>query len=284
MKQFMIITNRNKDKDLETATGIRNYLIEAGAECIIDEGSKTEGEGYTDSLGVPKSTECVIVLGGDGTMLQAARDLIDMEIPFMGINLGTLGFLAEVDRDGIPEALDHLLKDHYTIENRMMLLGKCFHEQQQIDLSHSLNDIVITRKGSLQIIHFTIYVNEQLLHRYSADGMIAATPTGSTGYSLSAGGPIVNPKAQLIVLTPICPHSMQNRSIVLSANDQIMIEIETGGDGREQEVEAIFDGNHKVSLTTGDRLEISCSEKTTGIVKLRKESFLEILNKKLGES
>lgn len=284
MKHFLIITNRNKDKELETAKWIRSYLEDHKAQCMIDEGSKMEGEGYTDPAGIPQDTECVIVLGGDGTLLQAAIDLIDTAVPLMGINLGTLGFLAEVDRNGIPEALDRLLTGQYSIENRMMLLGKGFQDHKVIDCSHALNDIVITRKASMQIIHFSLYVNGQLLHRYSADGMIVATPTGSTGYSLSAGGPIVNPQAGLIVVTPICPHSMQNRSIVLSKHDRIMIEIEAGTDGREQEVEAIFDGSHKVLLKTGDYIEISCSDKTTGIVKLRKQSFLDILNRKLGES
>ena len=284
MKHFLIITNRNKDKELQTAKWIRDYLKEHGAEGIIDEGSKTDGEGYTDESLVPKDTECVIVLGGDGTLLQAAIDLIDTEIPFMGINLGTLGFLAEVNRTGIQEALDGLLAGNYGIENRMMLLGKCIQEGTVTDSSHALNDIVITRKASMQIIHFNLYVNGQLLHRYNADGIIAATPTGSTGYSLSAGGPIVNPVANLIVVTPICSHSMQNRSIIFSAEDKITIEIEANREGKTQEVEAIFDGSHKVLLRTGDYVEISCSEKTTGIIKLRKESFLEILNKKLGES
>ena len=284
MKQFLIVTNRNKDKELETAKWIQNYLQTHGAECTIDVGSKTKGEGYTDASLVPKGTECVIVLGGDGTLLQAAIDLIDIEIPFMGINLGTLGFLAEVNRNGIPEALECLLKENFGIENRMMLHGRSVCGGQVVDSSHALNDIVITRKASLQIIHFNIYVNGQLLHHYSADGIIAATPTGSTGYNLSAGGPIVNPVANLIVVTPICPHSMQNRSIVFSAEDKITIEIESNREGKGQEVEAIFDGSHKIPLKSGDYLEICRSEKTTQIVKLRRESFLEILHKKLGES
>ena len=130
-----------------------------------------------------------------------------------------------------------------------------------------------------------IILNEKHLHCYHADGILVATPTGSTGYNLSAGGPIVNPCARLMVLTPICPHSMQNRSIVFSAEDQIRIEVEerrepvpAGG------IEVIFDGGHQITLKAGDRVEIAQSEKTTGIIKLHKESFLEILNKKLGES
>ena len=226
--------------------------------------------------------DCVLVLGGDGTLLQAAVDLADLSVPFLGINLGTLGFLAEVNKDDIEQALSKLLKGEYEIENRMMLVGYYGSGQEEEQYNtRALNDIVITRKGTLQIITFTISVNGQFLHRYSADGMIVATPTGSTGYNLSAGGPVVDPKAQLMVISPICPHSMQHNSIVLSPEDEITIEIETGHDGIKQEVEAIFDGSHRVTLCTGDKIIIKRSEKTTGIVKLNKASFLEILHRKM---
>ena len=147
-----------------------------------------------------------------------------------------------------------------------------------------MNDIVISRCGSLQILKFHIYVNGQFLNTYSADGMIVATPTGSTGYNMSAGGPIVEPGARLLLLTPICPHTLNTRSIVLSAEDEIVIEIPEGRDGHEQSVEANFDGSHKVTLKTGDRIEISKAVKTTGILKLNTESFLTVLHKKMSES
>ena len=241
------------------------------------------GESYTDITRVSEDTDCVIVLGGDGTLLQAAADLGDRDIPFLGINLGTLGFLAEVNVSDIEEALDQLIRDDFLIEKRMMLLGKSYAGEEKLDETRALNDIVITRKGSLQIIYFNIYVNGQFLHRYHADGIIVATPTGSTGYNLSAGGPVVEPKASLILISPICPHSMQNRSIVLSPDDTVTIEIEKSRDGSEQEVEAIFDGSHKVALRTGNKLIIKKSERTTGIVKLSQMSFLEILHRKMSD-
>lgn len=285
MKNFLIITNRTKDPDGKVTREIVDYLKAHDAVGITDEGSKLTGEGYTEVSRVPQDIDCVIVLGGDGTMLQAAIDLIERDIPFVGINLGTLGFLSEVNRSDIRTALDSLLMDRYEIEKRMMLLGEVYSGDHRKESFCALNDIVITRKGSMRINYFNIFVNGQHLHRYHADGILVATPTGSTGYSLSAGGPIVNPSAKLMVLTPICPHSMQNRSIVFSAEDQITIEIE---EKKEQmgssEIEVIFDGGHQIALEPGDCVCIGQSKKTTGIVKLRKESFLEILNKKLGES
>ena len=216
-------------------------------------------------------------------MLQAAADLADSHVPFLGINLGTLGFLTEVNKNDIETALGRILEGDYEIEKRMMLVGVSYGAQGEKDNTRALNDIVITRKGSLQIIKFNISVNGQFLHKYHADGMIVATPTGSTGYNLSAGGPVVDPKAQLIVLSPVCPHSMQHSSIVLSPEDEVTIEIETGHDGANQEVEAIFDGSHRVSLFTGDKIVIRRSEKTTGIMKLNQASFLENLHRKMSD-
>ena len=201
MEHFYVITNPTKDAELKTACSIREYLTRQGKSCIVDMGTKESGqEGYTDKEKVSPEVDCVIVLGGDGTLLQAVTDLAEREIPFLGINLGTLGFLAEVNKSGIEDALERLIRDDYEIENRMMLLGKSYGAQGLKDEARALNDVVITRKGSLQIINFNIYVNGEFLHRYHADGMIVCTPTGSTGYSLSAGGPIVEPRANLIVL------------------------------------------------------------------------------------
>ena len=284
MEFFYVISNPTKDSELQTAYSIQEYLTAHGKKCMVDEGTrKSDNELYTYQKQVSREVDCVIVLGGDGTLLQAATDLADRDIPFLGINFGTLGFLAEVNRTGIEDALEKLIAGQFEIEKRMMLCGKTYGTQGIKDEARALNDVVITRKGSLQIIHFSIYVNGQFLHHYHGDGIIISTPTGSTGYSLSAGGPIVEPKANLILLSPICSHSMHNRSIVLSPEDVVTVEIERNKDGEDQEVEAIFDGCHKVSMHTGDKIELKKSEKTTGIVKLSQMSFLEVLHKKMSD-
>lgn len=284
MDHFYVITNPAKDTDLKVTHFIRDYLIKQGKTCVIDTGGDNKNqEGYTDQSRVDAKTDCVIVLGGDGTLLQAAADLVNMDIPFLGINLGTLGFLAEVNVSETEEALNRLIQNDYEIEERMMLCGTGPIGTPRKEEARALNEIVITRKGSLQIINFNIYVNGQFLHRYHADGVIVATPTGSTGYSLSAGGPIVEPRANLILVSPICPHSMQSRSIVLSSEDTVMIELEAGRDENRREVEAIFDGSHKIPLQAGDRVEIRKSRKTTGIIKLSQMSFLEALHKKMSD-
>ncbi|MCI9097099.1 MAG: NAD(+)/NADH kinase [Lachnospiraceae bacterium] len=284
MKFFYVIANSTREGALTTAGFIRDYLENLGIACVVDAGTpRLDRDGYTYREQVSPQVDCIIVLGGDGTLLQAAVDLAELDIPFLGINMGTLGFLTEVNKDGIKSALEKLIREEFTIEKRMMLLGRSYEAENVKDETRALNDIVITRRGSLQIINFNIYVNGQLLHRFHGDGVIVATPTGSTGYSLSAGGPIVEPKAELILLTPICPHSMHNRSIVLSSKDRVTVEIESSRDGETQEVEAIFDGCHKVLLRTGEKIEIRKSKKTTGIVKLSQVSFLEVLHRKLSD-
>ncbi len=284
MKYFYVIANRTREGAAAAAGFIRDYLQKLGMVCVVDTGTpKPDRGGYTYREQVSPEVDCIIVLGGDGTLLQAAVDLAELDIPFLGINMGTLGFLTEVGRDGIEGALQKLVDGEFSIEKRMMLLGRSYGAQGPEDEARALNDIVITRKGSLQIINLNIYVNSQLLHQFHGDGVIVATPTGSTGYSLSAGGPIVEPQAEMILLTPICPHSMQNRSIVLSSRDKVTVEIESSREGEVQEVEAIFDGCHKAALRTGERIEIRKSQKTTGIVKLSQVSFLEVLHRKLSK-
>lgn len=163
----------------------------------------------------------------------------------------------------------------------MMLDGRACFSDGRVQEGWALNDIVIARSGSLQIIRFDIYVNGQFLNSYNADGMIVTTPTGSTGYNLSAGGPLVEPGARLIMLTPICPHSLQQRSIILSPEDVIDIQIPEDRRGERQTVEANFDGSQVVQLHTGDRLRVVRSEKVTEFMKLNQVSFLDVLHRKM---
>ncbi len=304
MKHFYLITNEIKDPQGQYTERITTYLRARGGEVTcVDNTSEAIGAVIhtSDTPGTEAAddtktgcTECALVLGGDGTLLRVARNMMDSDIPLLGMNLGTLGYLAEVETGSIEQALDRLLADTYTREERMMLEGRVSLQDkaermtehaadEDMEENYALNDIVISRCGSLQILTFDIYVNGQFLNCYSADGMIVATPTGSTGYNMSAGGPIVEPAANLLLLTPICPHTLNTRSIVLAPEDEIRIEIPQGKDGRMQTVEANFDGSHKVLMRTGDSIMIRKALKTTGILKLNTESFLAVLHKKMSE-
>ena len=282
MKHFYVITNAQKDPTHKVAQRIREYLQSRNVTCTIQGEEEHPFGSYksTNPEKVPEDVDCVLVLGGDGTVLRAARDLVDRHLPLFGVNLGTLGYLAEVDQEHVEEALDHLILDEYITEDHMMLKGVVWQEGREILSDVSLNDIVIARSGKIRVMDFKIYVNDRFLNDYSADGIIISTPTGSTGYNLSAGGPIVSPAASLILITPIAPHTLNARSVILpdTANVKVVI-------GRRKESEEVaevsFDGDTTVDMTCGDAVEIEKAQSTVQFVKVDQISFLETLRRKM---
>ncbi len=284
MKNFYVLTNIDKDPGFEKTKAIKQFLELRGKKCMYEEIAYSSEKTQTDECWqkkIPADTECVLVLGGDGTLIQAAGLLARRSIPLIGINLGTLGYLAEVEKDNIFQMLEHLLNEEYEIVERMMLSGESYINKKKISTHSALNDIVITRSGALRIVSFKIFVNGKLLNVYDADGIIVSTPTGSTAYNLSAGGPIVEPEAKVILITPICPHTLNERAIVLSAEDDVRIEV---GNGKHQDTaEVSFDGSHACSLATGDYVEIRRAREVTKIIKMSKESFLDVLSRKMSE-
>ena len=282
MKTFYIIANSGKAECLRLASEIAEYLTEHGQNCLIRNGggnADREEKAYDPEVG--KDVDGILVLGGDGTHLRAARDLAGRNIPFLGINLGHLGYLAEIEEQNVYSALDRLIEGSYSVENRMMLEGTVHVDGQDVAKDLALNDIVLDRSGSLRVVNYDVYVNDQYLNSFTADGMIVSTPTGSTGYSLSAGGPIISPTASMLVLTPICPHTLNSRSIVFSGDDRIRIQIGEGRRGGPDQACVTFDGDTSVELKTGDYVEIVRSGEVTPILKINQISFLEVLRDKL---
>ena len=284
MDKFYIIANSEKEECAAFRSEVAEYLKEHGKECGYQEdhaAARAEGYRFTHPDLVPEDVEGVIVLGGDGTVIQAARDLARRDVPFLGVNMGTLGYLTEVEAKEYKAALDSLMNGEYHLEERMMLDGLVTGDGQEKYRSKALNDIVISRSGVLRIINFQIFVNGRYLKSYNADGMIISTPTGSTGYNLSAGGPIVEPGAHMLLITPICAHSLNTRSIVLSGDDVIEVVIGPGRKMEEERAVATFDGDTAVELVTGERIVIKKSQRNTKLIKLNDRSFLEVLSKKL---
>lgn len=288
MKHFLIYTNAHKDQGLETTSRIRSYLEGRGQRVSLrvkeTDWKEKPGQEEGDVSDIPGDIDCMLVLGGDGTVLQAARETKGLQVPLIGVNLGTLGYMTEIEPAGLEEALERLLQGDYVCQKRMMLKGKTYHSSGVCEEDWALNDIVLSRSGPLQIMRYNIYVNGQFLHDYAADGIIVTTPTGSTGYNLSAGGPLVEPGARLMVLTPICPHSLNQRSIVLSAQDVIEIDIPEGKEGKIQVAKAHFDGCHQIELKTGDSIRIVQSEEAAEFIRLNQVSFLEVLHKKMRQA
>ena len=293
MKYFYIVTNRFKDPDGVNTRKIAHFLRSKGAECVCQieqEQAFNKTGSYSDVRLVPDNTECVIVLGGDGTLIQASRELSEKDIPFIGVNIGTLGYLTDTDMSSFEETLESLLRDDYEIDRRMMLDGCIYRGEERIFSDMALNDVVINRNGALRIIDFDIYVNGEYLNTYSADGVIVSTATGSTAYSLSAGGPIIQPTARLIMVTPICPHSLNQRSIIFAADDEIMIEMKdnkslsgrmTGSLKNDSARVATFDGESFCEVVTGDRIVITQSKRISRFVKTSRISFLERIRNKM---
>ena len=285
MKKFALLTNYSKDKRLVYTRMIKTYITENGGSYwiprYISEPDK-DGDQRYDFSDMPEDIECVLVLGGDGTLLQAARELLQRHIPLLGINLGTLGFLTSAEKSELPKCLDSVLDDSCSIDERMMLEGVAYHGSEKIQMNIALNDVIIARAGFSRLVELKIYVNGELLSIYNADGIIVSTPTGSTGYSLSAGGPIIFPQTDVIVITPICPHSLQARSLVVSGEDRIMIEIGRRRKTQKEEAMVTFDGRSAQELETGDRIEIYKAQETTQRIRLKGRSFYQVLQNKIG--
>lgn len=274
MERFFIITNDGKDLGQRVTERIIHILESRGKTCLR---CRKDEEKRIIRDSIPEEFDCAVVIGGDGTLIEVARALHGRNIPILGINMGTLGYLAEVEVNHIEEALDRLLAGEYAIEDRMMLEGDLTGEGRDV----ALNDIVVARNGDLRLIHFKLYVNGELLNSYEADGIIISTPTGSTAYNLSAGGPIVEPTAAMIVITPICSHALNTSSIVLSAEDELVIEIGKGKHGRLEEACIAFDGADMLTMAEGDTVVIKKAASGAKIVKLSRVSFLETLRRKM---
>ena len=270
MKNFILITNEEKDIDLKLSKQMIEHIEAKGGRAKV----------FTDFQisDIPADTECILVLGGDGTLIRVATKVESLEIPLIGVNLGTLGYLCELEDATVMGALDRLMQDDYMMEKRIMLTG---HKENCTNSKVALNDIVIHRAGTLQILSLNVYVNGEFLNTYHADGIIVATPTGSTGYSMSAGGPIVDPKGQMLLLTPNNAHNLNAKSIVLSAEDEIEIEIGSRRMQKDEKAWVSFDGDTVEELSVGERFIISKAINHTKICKLNKKSFLEILRKKM---
>ena len=277
MRHFYIIANYDKEYVLEAETFIRSYLEGKGAQCTVQPAFPQDClNRHTGSAMVPPEVQCVITIGGDGTLIQAARDLAGRDIPMVGMNRGHLGFLNQISRqEDIAPVMDALLEDRYQLESRMMIQGEAVRDGQTVMCDIALNEIAVTRKDALKALRFKVYVNDDFLNEYSADGILVATPTGSTAYNLSAGGPVIAPGAKMMVLTPICSHALNARSIVLAPEDSVRIDFVNGGQV------AAFDGDTFIELEKGDSIRIKRSEMHTIMVKLKQISFMQNLSNHL---
>ena len=253
----------NTDTFKELAVNTRNELVGAADDLDIE---------VVQDI---SKADIVLSIGGDGTFLETSK-ITDK--PIIGVNTGTLGYLTEVNPDNLKSSLIDILNGNYHIENRMMLEGKVIKQNgDEIRIPEALNEIAIS-KNINGVVRFDVLVNEKLINSYTADGILVCTPTGSTAYNLSCGGPIVDPTAEILTLTPIAPHTVINRSIVLSNESVVKIKIT---ELRNKTSAYVLRDGIEIEIESGDVVEIKKSARTTKIIKLEERSFIDTIRESI---
>lgn len=259
------------------------YIEEKGGSfhrLKVKSGSAELMENFTDITDLPKDADCVMVLGGDGTIIQAARELAETGVPILGVNLGTVGFLAEVELAHIYKAIDAVMAGRYKLEKRFMLKGSVIKDAKIVYEANALNDIVVARGNLVRAISTTVYIDGNPMSSLHGDGIIVTTPTGSTGYNLSAGGTIILPDAEVFGIHPICPHSLNSRGVITSSASKIDIDVEWNKRSEPDEAIVSFDGNKGIRLMPGDKVQIMKSELTVPFLRINDFNFFESYRKK----
>lgn len=280
MKKIAIIPNNIKDIGLLVTKRVVDYLL-GKAELYMENKFSVTGMkvNYVKKSAIFENVDLMIILGGDGTILQEAAACAKYGIPVMGINLGKVGFLTEIECDNIENALNKLLAEEYTIEKRMLIKLEIRREGKTVCVHNALNDVVVSKPSGAKLIDMELYAGDELVNRYIADGLIIATPTGSTGYSISAGGPVVDPSMTLYIATPICPHMLSARSAVLSADKPIVIRLDSAYPDNEAVVTA--DGDVQGYISSADEVAVLKSKYEFQLIRTGRQSFYNTLISKL---
>lgn len=279
MKAIGIFSNSKKDIDHIGARKVYEILSEK-YEVICAEDIGIDGITVVSKEEFSARAEAVIVLGGDGTILNVARMVCRHNIPILGINMGNLGFLAEIDKKNLESCIKKFMEGNYKLEKRSMIYASVERNGEIVGKCNALNDIVISCAKYKRMIELDIFINNIKVDNYWADGIIASTPTGSTAYSLSAGGPIVDPTLGVTVLTPICPHTLSTRSIIMPIGKQIKILLK--GKVKRGSILTI-DGQEGFDLHYGDVIRICESKYKVTFIKIKNRSFYTVLKKKMSE-
>ncbi|HEX9062241.1 MAG TPA: NAD(+)/NADH kinase [Clostridia bacterium] len=280
MKNIGIIANQDRDIDLQNTIHLVETISKFGAQPLVSASisEKTGAKSGGSEEEVIEASDVVMVLGGDGTFLKTARIAYPKKKPLLGVNLGNLGFLTEVDKKETSSAVESLVTENYQIEERMMLDSSVIRDGNTIAYDVALNDIVIARGALSRILHVKAYVNDTVIDMFPGDGLIVSSPTGSTAYSLSAGGPIVEPDTELIIVTPICPHILYSRAFVTTGDRVIRAEIE---EVVCYDAMVTVDGQTGYTIQGGDIIEVKRSSHKVRMVNLGRRDFFNILRKKI---
>lgn len=278
-----VFPNLNNNGVRELAFDVIKILTDGSADVYVQneykpifKSTKAKFENVDKAMSL---CDCAIAIGGDGTTLNIAKKAAFLNKSALGINAGRLGFMSGIERDEL-SLLTKLINKEYIIDERTMLKATIKKDGEVLSSHHCLNDIVVSRGNFARLIDVTITCDGRSVSNMRSDGVIISTPTGSTAYSMAAGGPVVSPEADCIIETPICPHSLMDRSIIFSADKELIV---TANNDQNNSPIMTVDGQEAVNLTPGCQIHIKKSDITTKLIKLKPENFYEILNKKIIE-
>ena len=283
MKKIAIFAKVHDPRCLGIAEDLTEWLAGRGITASVEDHlskrlRRPSAAESAESSEIARDADLVVVLGGDGTLIAAARLVGDREVPILGVNLGSLGFLTEITLDELYPSVERCLEGDFEVSERMMLLASVERQGEVVELHRVLNDVVINKGALARIIDMETAVSGRYLTTFKADGLIISTPTGSTGYSLSANGPILHPELECISITPICPHTLTNRPLVMAGDARISITLASSMD------DAVFltlDGQVGVKLVCGDVVQIRRAGQVTRLVQSRSKDYFEVLRTKL---
>ncbi len=277
MKKIGIFAKKNEPEAIEAVKSLLDSLNEKNVTFFIEEDIallvNTEGYRRED---IPAKSDIIIVFGGDGTILGVARLVGDQGVPILGVNLGTLGFITELAKDEVIQNIDTIISQECCYEERIMLLADVYRDGKRIVNHNALNDVVLNKSALSRMFEIDINIDNQYVTTFRVDGLIISTPTGSTAHSLSAGGPILYPTLESFLLTPICPHTLTSRPIVLPDSFVLNLNIRTGDD-----VYMTLDGQVGYPLKVGDRIRIKKADYKTKFQILHDRDYFKVLRTKL---
>lgn len=279
MKNIGVFCKQKVPVGREILTELTRWLHKKNLRVLMDQ--DTAGViGQTSTYRrneIPAHADLIIVLGGDGTLLSVARITHPYNVPILAVNLGSLGFLTEITLPDLYEVLDKVLTGQFDFEPRMLLNACLWRDGEKVGEFHVLNDVAINKGALARIVNLEVRVNNQYMTSYRADGLIISTPTGSTAYSLSAGGPIIHPSMNALALSPICPFTLTNRSIVIPDQSLIQVELAT----ENENVRVTLDGQESCDMVHGDALEVKKTQTTIKLIQAPGKNYYQTLRKKL---
>ena len=280
-KNIAIISKNDDNSVKDSLDTVINYLDNKEIKYFLDNNSSIllNNKSSTNIDEMKSKCDIAFIIGGDGTLLRSAQYLSTANIPICGINRGRLGFLVDISPDHIEENLESILSDNYSVDERISLIGTVIRNGQEISKNISFNDVVIHSKDAVRMIEMDTMLDGKKLYTVNADGLVVSTPTGSTAYSLSCGGPILQPSMEALVMVPICPHLLSNRPIVIGMNSVIEIRL---SDKSHTNASVTFDGQINVPIEANDLIKITKGEVTLKLIQPPGINFLSILREKLG--